>query len=92
MLELAEKHGIPLEIEGNCRYITSVPAAAEDAGAGGTPAITLKSPPRYTDGPVESCSVCRTSSLLAGSSPRSSRRPRISTCRSWTCRRRIAAL
>ena len=43
-LELAERHGIPHEVEGNCRYITSDPAAAQFAGAGGTPAVTLKVP------------------------------------------------
>lgn len=57
MIELAEKRGIPHEIEGNCRYITSDPAAAQFAGAGGTPAITLKIPVRYTHGPVEVCSL-----------------------------------
>jgi hypothetical protein len=46
MLELAEKPGIPHEIDGNCRYITSDPVAVQ----------------------------------------------RVSTCRSWTCRRWIAAL
>lgn len=57
MIELAERHGIPHEVEGNCRYITSDPAAAQFAGAGGTPAVTLKIPVRYTHGPVEVCSL-----------------------------------
>jgi endoglucanase len=57
LIELAEKHGIPHEVEGNCRYITSDPAAAQFAGAGGTPAVTLKVPVRYTHGPVEVCSL-----------------------------------
>ena len=38
-------------------YITSDPAAVQYSGKGGTPAVTLKIPVRYTHGPVECCSM-----------------------------------
>ncbi|MCK4786097.1 MAG: hypothetical protein KAV87_20230 [Desulfobacteraceae bacterium] len=69
LIEVCEKRGIQYEIEGTMPYITSDPAHAQFTGQGGTPAVTLKIPMRYTHGPVECCSlwdVVNTGKCLAG--------------------------
>jgi endoglucanase len=69
LIDVAEKRGIKYEIEGTMPYICSDPAAAQYSGTGGTPAVTLKIPVRYTHGPVEVCSlvdIVETGKVLAG--------------------------
>jgi putative aminopeptidase FrvX len=57
LVDVCEKQGLKYEIESTMPYITSDPAAAQYSGKGGTPAVTLKIPVRYTHGPVECCSL-----------------------------------
>jgi putative aminopeptidase FrvX len=54
--EVAEKHQIRYQIEGNMPNITSDAAAVQFAG-GGVPSVTVKIPSRYTHGPVEVVSL-----------------------------------
>jgi putative aminopeptidase FrvX len=53
---VAERKGIPYQIEGSLPYITSDAAAVQFAGRG-VPSITIKIPSRYTHGPIEVCSL-----------------------------------
>lgn len=57
LIAVAEKRGIKYEVEGTMPYICSDPASVQFTGTGGTPAVTLKVPIRYTHGPVEVCSL-----------------------------------
>jgi len=57
LVDVCEKQKIKYEVESTMPYITSDPAAAQYSGKGGTPAVTLKIPVRYTHGPVECCSL-----------------------------------
>lgn len=64
---VAEREGIPHQIEGSMPIITSDAAAVQFAGSG-VPSLTLKIPSRYTHGPIEVCSlkdVAATADLLA---------------------------
>lgn len=54
--DVAEKHRIHYQIEGNMPNITSDAAAVQYAG-GGVPSVTIKIPSRYTHGPVEVVSL-----------------------------------
>lgn len=65
--KVAEREGIPHQIEGSMPIITSDAAAVQFAGSG-VPSLTLKIPSRYTHGPIEVCSlkdVAATADLLA---------------------------
>jgi endoglucanase len=57
LVDLAQRQGIPHQLEGHATYITSDAAAIQYARRGGCPSVTLKIPMRYTHGPVESCSL-----------------------------------
>ncbi|HSB80910.1 MAG TPA: M20/M25/M40 family metallo-hydrolase, partial [Candidatus Methylomirabilis sp.] len=64
---VAEREGIPYQIEGSMPIITSDAAAVQFAGSG-VPSLTLKIPSRYTHGPIEVCSlkdVAATADLMA---------------------------
>ncbi len=52
----ADREGIPYQLDGSLQYITSDAAAVQFAGRG-VPSVTVKSPSRYTHGPVEVCSL-----------------------------------
>ena len=54
--QVAEREGIPYQIEGSMPIITSDAAAVQFAG-NGVPSLTLKIPSRYTHGPIEVCSL-----------------------------------
>jgi endoglucanase len=57
LIQLAQQHDIPHQLEGHASYITSDAAAIQYSRRGGCPSTTIKIPMRYTHGPVESCSL-----------------------------------